>query len=138
MTGKYTITIDHPTGFVTLIVPDWFEKADMKNVRLVFNLLMRNSYTDGNAQAIIDFNSFFTSCPDKLKAAWDKASCDYWNGYRVPDRMFHPECDAKEIEAIKSENKRLLGDVKKAKANYGKICKIKTLYEELKKKFLID
>lgn len=135
MTDKYVITIDHPKGFITLIVPDWFEKANMKSVRLVFNLLMRYKWAGNNEQAIIDFNSFFMSCPDKLKAAWDEASRDYQNNYRLPDKWY---CSSRMLKDIESENKRLLDDVKKAKAKYEKICKIKTLYEELKKKFLID
>ena len=132
----FVIDIKHPTGHIELVVPVWFDEASMKNIRLVFNLIMRNSWE--NAATITELDSFFVNCPAELKEEWSKASRDYQNDYEIPDRMFHPEWSLKDLKAVQLSNKKLLNAVKKAKTRYEKMCEVKALYEDMKKKNLID
>lgn len=132
----FVISIKHPTGRIQLVVPAWFDKASAKNIRLVFNLIMQHSRD--NAVTITELDSFFISRPAELKEEWSKASRDYQNNYRIPDRAFHPEMTLKDVKTVQLANKELLNAVKKAKTRYEKMCKVKALYEDLKKKNLID
>lgn len=132
---SYVISVKHPTGWMQLVVPNWFDKASMKNIRLVFNLIMQNSWD--NAATITELDSFFISRPNELKDEWSQASRNYQNGYRLPDRSFHPEMTLKDVKAIELANRKLLNAVKKAKTRYEKMCEVKALYENLKKKNLI-
>ena len=132
----FVIDIKHPTGHIELVLPTWFDKASAKNIRLVFNLILRNSWE--NAATISELDSFFVNRPAELKEEWSKASRDYQNDYEIPDRMFHPEWSLKDLKAVQLSNKRLLNAVKKAKTGYEKMCEVKALYEDMKKKNLID
>ncbi len=132
----FVIDIKHPTGRIELVVPAWFDKASAKNIRLVFNLIMRNSWD--NAATITELDSFFIRRPAELKEEWAQASRNYQNGYRLPDRSFPPEMTLKDVKAIELANRKLLNAVKKAKTRYEKMCEVKALYEDLKKKYLID
>ena len=132
----FVIDIKHPTGRIELVVPTWFDKASAKNIRLVFNLILQNSWE--NAVTITELDSFFISRPAELKEEWSKASRDYQNDYRIPDRAFHPDMTLKDVKAVQLANKKLLNAVKKAKTRYKKMCEVKALYEDMKKKNLID
>ena len=132
----FVIDIKHPTGRIELVVPTWFDEASAKNIRLVFNLIMQHSRD--NAVTITELDSFFINRTAELKEEWSQASRDYQNGYQIPDRMFHPEWSLKDLKAVQLSNRKLLNAVKKAKTRYEKMCKVKALYEDLKKKNLID
>lgn len=132
----FVINIKHPTGWMQLVVPTWFDKADAKHIRLVFNLIMQNSWE--NAVTITELDSFFINRTAELKEEWSQASHDYQDGYRLPDRRFHPGITLKDVKAAELSNRKLLNAVKKAKTRYEKMCKVKALYEDMKKKNLID
>ena len=110
------ITIHCPTGWIQLLIPDWFDRASMKNIRLALKLIALNQCY--NRETIEELDSFFPDCIENLKDEWTKASHEYQDGYRLSDKWY---CSSTEL--------------KKAKARYDKMCKIKVLYDALKEKF---
>ena len=127
------ITIHYPTGRIQLLIPDWLDRASMKNIRLALKLIALNQCY--NRETIEELDGFFPDCIEKLKGEWAKASCEYQDGYRLSDKWY---CSSTELKAIEKSNRQLLSSVKKAKARYDKMCKIKVLYDVLKEKYFID
>ena len=124
------ITIRYPTGRIQLLIPDWLDRASMKNIRLALKLIALNQCY--NRETIEELDSFFPDCIEKLKGEWAKASREYRDGYRLFDKWY---CSSTERKAIEKSNRQLLSSVKKAKARHDKMCKIKVLYDALKEKF---
>ena len=127
------ITIHYSTGWIQLLIPDWLDRASMKNIRLALKLIAQNQCD--NTETIAELDRFFPDCIEKLKGEWAKASREYRDGYRLFDKW---HCSSAEMKAIEKSNRQLLSSVKKAKARYDKMCKIKVLYDALKEKYFID
>lgn len=127
------ITIRYPTGRIQLLIPDWLDRASMKNIRLALKLIAINQCY--NREAIEELDRFFPDCIENLKNEWAKASREYRDGYRLFDKW---HCSSTERKAIEKSNRQLLSSVKKAKARHDKMCKIKVLYDALKEKYFID
>ncbi len=127
------ITIHYSTGWIQLLIPDWLDRASVKNIRLALKLIAQNQCD--NTEIIAELDRFFPDCIEKLKGEWAKASCEYRDGYRLSDKWY---CSSTERKAIEKSNRQLLSSVKKAKARYDKMCKIKVLYDALKEKYFID
>jgi len=126
------ITIHYSTGWIQLLIPDWLDRASMKNIRLALKLIALNQCY--NRETIEELDSFFPDCIENLKDEWTKASHEYQDGYRLSDKWY---CSSTELKVIEKNNRQLLSSVKKAKARHDKMCKIKVLYDALKK-YLID
>ena len=130
---SHVITIHYSTGWIQLLIPDWLDRASMKNIRLALKLIAQNQCD--NTETIEELDRFFPDCIENLKCEWAKASREYRDGYRLFDKWY---CSSTERKAIEKSNRQLLSSVKKAKARHDKMCKIKVLYDALKEKYLID
>ena len=105
------ITIHYPTGWIQLLIPDWLDRASMKNIRLALTLIARNQCD--NTETIEELDRFFPDCIENLKNEWAKASREYQDGYRLFDKWY---CSSTERKAIEKSNRQLLSSVKKSKS----------------------
>lgn len=114
------ITIHYSTGWIQLLIPDWLDRASMKNIRLALKLIAQNQCD--NTETIEELDRFFPDCIENLKGEWAKASREYQDGYRLSDKWY---CSSTELKVIEKNNRQLLSSVKKAKARYEKCAKSK-------------
>lgn len=129
-----------------LMFPHTFLVLALAKQRKIFEYLFRfrSDYSE-NKTTIALLDTGLPALVEEEKAAWDKASIAYQNGYQNTDpTFFGPELGLwkeadrkKEVNKRKRANAQLLTAVKKAKAQYEKALSVQELYEAEKQKYCL-
>lgn len=118
------ITFRQDTCTVNLLLEKLCE-LPLANVRKLYAMML--SEPDRNAEAAATLGEYLETAIADSKAAWEQASKDYQNGWRlVPNKRSRTPAA---VETL-TRNKQLTRAVRRTKAQYERWVKLKTLWAE--------